>query len=306
MDFPTIWRQLQDVPATFRREGTPYAWLIDSFTSGLYLFCQASDALQQQYNFDTSAEGWIDVWGDLAGITRNVNEPNSVYKNRIANTVLAWRDSPVAIERFIQLVENVTALVAENDPIGYRLYFPTVFDLSAINQIVLDIKYVRPAGVPFQVFSQRGTYLDTINFYGHVGQTFQTDGSGNLIYTTITKGSTIIGGFTLDIHGNLVSTKANVFAGNIIGSYFEEDTYIDNANYYGHIGTYYVTSSGGSGIFSFSGNPIQLTPPLIGQVTGAYLTGREPLPISLPVSTNNVTDIIPDLLMTDPTLNPGL
>jgi len=169
MDFPAIWGQLQDLPPTFRRDGQPYSWLIDSITAGLYMFCQAGDALQNQYNYNTSQEGWIDVWGGLAGIQRNTNESNVVYLNRIQQTVLAWRDSLVAIEKFTATVENITTTVLERSPVGYTIYFPTAEDIPTIRRVILDLKYIRPAGVPFLVQSQIGTYLNTINYYGTVG-----------------------------------------------------------------------------------------------------------------------------------------
>lgn len=239
MDFLTVWRQLVDLPSTFRREGTPYTWLTDSITSGLYLFCQALDALQQQYNFNTAQEGWIDVWGALAGFTRNTDEPNDHYQERIQQTILAWRDSTTAIEKFISVVENTQALVFEHQPTGYTIYFQTLTDLNQIQKIVYDLRYVRPAGVPFDIQSQIGTYLDTVNYYGTIG-----------------------------INPAFITNQSLLNGPAVLGSV--------------------------------------VPPPLIGRVTGAYLTGTEPIRFNIPATTNSGENLLPTLLMTDPTLNPHL
>lgn len=238
MDFLTIWRQLLDLPATFRREGVPYGWLTDSLASGLYLFCQSLDALQQQYNFNTSQEGWIDVWGALAGFSRRPNEANQHFQSRIQNTVLSWRDSAVAIEEFISIVENTQALVLEHQPVGYTIYFQTLRDLVQVQQIVLDLKYVRPAGVPFDVLSQTGTFLDTVNYYG-----------------------------TNPINSVFMLGQSFLTGAHLLG-------------------------------------PV-IPPPVLGRVTGAYLTGINPIQLNIPATTNSAQNLLPTLLLTDPTLNPN-
>lgn len=169
MDFQTIHQQLDDLPATFRRPGQPYIWLVDALASCLYLLCHASDSLQAQYNFNTANNSWLDVWGDLVGILRNVTESDQVYQNRIQQTILAWRDSPLAIARFLQIVYNLVVAVLEQSPVGYKILFPFVSDINTITQAILELKYVRPAGVPFQVYSEIGTYLNTVDYYGIIG-----------------------------------------------------------------------------------------------------------------------------------------
>ena len=209
MDFLTIINQLNDLPDTFRRPGTPYTWLIDSLATALYLMCQASDSLQAQYNFLTSTNGWIDVWGDLCGITRNLNESDLVYLPRIQNTLLAWRDSAVAIEKFLQVAENIQATVLEQNPVGYKLLFPYLTDINRITQAVLDLKYVRPAGVPFTVFSEIGTYLNTVDYYGKLGTSFTLSNSG----------SSIIGGFSVYVLGTLSNIIKPIPVGRVTGAY---------------------------------------------------------------------------------------
>lgn len=222
MDFLSIVNQLNDLPATFRRPGTPYTWLIDSLATCLYLMCQASDSLQAQYNFLTSTNGWIDVWGDLCGITRNTNESNVVYLPRIQNTVLAWRDSAVAIEKFLNIAENIQAAVLEQNPVGYKLLFPYLTDINRITQAVLDLKYVRPAGVPFTVFSEIGTYLNTVDYYGKLGTTFTIAGnpwSDQFSDQFGPSGTAIINGFTVYVLGALSNIIPTVPVGRVTGQY---------------------------------------------------------------------------------------
>jgi hypothetical protein len=171
MNFQEILDQLNDLPATFRREGPPYTQLVESLAAGLYLFCQALDAVQAQLNYGTASGGWLDIWGDLAGIPRNTGEPDIEYQPRIQATVLAWRDSVVAIEAFINNVENTLATVAEVPPIGYTIFFSTTDDLNIITKILYDLRYIRPVGVPFNIRSQIGLFLNTVNYYGQIAPT---------------------------------------------------------------------------------------------------------------------------------------
>jgi hypothetical protein len=53
--------------------------------------------------------------------------------------------------------------------------------------------------------------------------------------------------------------------------------------------------------------PTQLNERITGRITGIYLNA-EPQPVAglFKASTNNRVNLLPDLLQTDPTLNPGL
>lgn len=214
MNFSAVQTQLNDLPGTFKRPGAPYTQWVDSLTALLTLFCQAVDGLLSQLVFSQSQYGWVDTWGIILGsIQRRPNEADSVYKARIQFMLLSWRANAVTMQNWLLNVEKITATVSENFPaVGYTVLFPPTLLNSQITQILLNLAYVRPAGVPFQAAVQSGgTYLNTVNYIG--------------------------------------------------------------------------------------GAP---------RVTGAYLGGASiPFALSIPANTNNVVALLPDLLLTDPTLNPA-
>lgn len=221
MDQLQVQSQLMDLPPTFLRPGPPFNQYIDALAAALTFFCQSVDGLQSQTNFLKAIGGWLDIWGELAGIGRRANESDGVYMARIQETLLAWRDSVVAIQTWIQTVENVTVSITENLPSwGYNIIFPPTLTLAQITAILTNLKYVRPAGMPFQALLQQGgLFLNTVNYFG---------------------------------------------------------------------------------------GPPGSNPPL-SQVTGAYLAASSvSLALSIPSSTNNALSLLPNLLFTDPTLNPSL
>lgn len=168
MDFNAIQNQLLDVPQTFKRLGDPYTNFIDALTSALFLYTQATDGLFAQTNFNLSANGWVDVWGSLAGIPRRVNEADLIYRNRIRHMILAFHATPIAIRDWLGIVEQVQGSVTELLPtVGYQITVPPSLQLPQIQQIITDLAYVRPAGVPFVFVQEAGnTYLNTVNYLG--------------------------------------------------------------------------------------------------------------------------------------------
>jgi len=180
MNQQEIYLRLLDLPTTFKRNDLSFAQWIDAVASALYLFCQASDNLQGvQTNFQQSSNGWLDIWGELCGIGRRDDESNEIYQYRIIETLMADRDSAVAIVEWIQAIENLAVQVTENIPtpnqvggpvygVGYNIIFPPTQSLKNILRILTNLVYVRPAGVPFNVyFSQGGDFLNTINYFGN-------------------------------------------------------------------------------------------------------------------------------------------
>lgn len=163
-----IYLRLGDLPDTFRRNDQVYANWIDSLTAALLLFTQASDNIQGiQTNFENASNQWLDCWGELCGVKRRLNEANGVYQSRIWETLLAPRDSAVAIESWTQAVENVPVQVTELIPkgVGYNIIFPPTQTNADVIRILLNLVYVRPAGVPFYCYYSQGSiYLNTINY----------------------------------------------------------------------------------------------------------------------------------------------
>lgn len=168
MNFDEIVAQLNDLPSTYKRPGAPYTNFVEAIASALLLYTQASDGLFAQTDFNLAANGWIDVWGSLAGIPRRLNESDTVYKNRIRNMVLSHHATPISIVDWLRIVENVNGSVTENLPaIGYQITLPPTLLVPQIKQIIVDLAYVRPAGVPFKVVQESGnTFLNTVNYLG--------------------------------------------------------------------------------------------------------------------------------------------
>lgn len=168
MDYPAVQAVLDDLPTTFKRPDQLYRQLVDLMSNGLYRYTQAADGTSDQMDFFQAQYGWLDVWGQLFGDPRAVNEPDLRYIARIIFEVNAGKGTPLQIVRWIGIVFNVTAQVVENFPdVGYQIIFPATLTSAQIQTIMDGLVYVRPAGVPITGISQAslGTYLETINFF---------------------------------------------------------------------------------------------------------------------------------------------
>lgn len=160
-------KQLNDLPDTFRRGDATYAFVMSSIAAGLTVLTAANTALLNETAYGDATDGWIDVWGAMPGIARRTGEANDVYKARVQNMLLAWRDSAVAIEEWLKIVENLpNTSVLEHFPTpGYNVTVPATLSAAQLTQILADLAYVRPAGVPFNfIATTGGTYLTTVNY----------------------------------------------------------------------------------------------------------------------------------------------
>lgn len=166
MDFGQAQKQLLDLPATFRRQGNPFAQLIDAMSAAMARLTVPADGTVAQGNFSQAAYGWVDVWGLLFNIARGANTPDQTYKNQIQYAVNARGGPPLAITAWINTIFGIQVQLIEKNPnLGYTLIFPATLTTFQIRQILASIAYVRPAGVPFDVeTSNIGTYLTTVNF----------------------------------------------------------------------------------------------------------------------------------------------
>lgn len=166
MDFPTVQQYLNDLPNTFKRPGAPYTQLIDSISAALARFTTGSDGVMAQTIFGSAQYGWLDIWGLIANVVRRPNEADAVYQARILNTLIAPHTTPVALFVWLQFIEGVTAIIVENLPsVGYAITLPPTLLLAQLEQIVLNLAYVRPAGMPFVAQQQTGgTFLNTVDY----------------------------------------------------------------------------------------------------------------------------------------------
>jgi hypothetical protein len=168
MDFAAIQAMLNDLPSTFKRPDQSYARLMDALTAELLLYGNGTDGLVQQgASFNTAVDNWIDVWGLIAGVPRNQNEGNSLYRARVSETLLAWVGTVPALTMWLKLFAPGGTITENTSGLGYVITLPASMTLSQINAFVATLNRVRPVGVPFLVQQiALGLYLGTINFLG--------------------------------------------------------------------------------------------------------------------------------------------
>lgn len=188
MNFADIQKQLNDLPLTFQRPGAPYTQWVDALTALLALYCQGVDGLINQLTFANAQYGWVDTYGATLGIRRRNNEADQVYKTRMQNMLLTWRTNAVVMQNWLANIEMVSGSINENLPaVGYNVLLPATLTLAQIQAIILNLAYVRPAGVPFAALTAAGgTYLNTVNYVGgaprstgsYLGGAFNTQALG--------------------------------------------------------------------------------------------------------------------------------
>lgn len=168
MDLPTVIARLNDLPTTFRREGPPYEWLIESVGLQLAQFTIAADSTSLQVlAFGTALDGWLNVWGLLWGVPRAANEANSIYSTRIARTVLAWVGTVPAIQAWLNFYAPGGTITENLPTVGYSINLPAAMSPAAVQAFLFSLGRIRPAGVPFTVTQTGiGIYLGTETFIG--------------------------------------------------------------------------------------------------------------------------------------------
>lgn len=290
MDLYPQFRQITDLPPTFLRNDQVFKQLMAAFSAALTLGTSANSSLLTNTNYQNTDNGWIDVWGDLAGISRRFQESDNSFQPRLPNMLLAARDSAVAIELWLQIIEGVTGTVVEKLPAwGYTVNLPASLSNAQVQQIINDLAYVRPAGMPFNVnISTGGTYLDTVNYFGPA-QTIPGSGATETVRAPWNFGGRATGSW-------FSPSPFNYQFGPQFGS-VSGLTFLGTVNYFGS-SDYSVKRS----------VPVTLLQPwnFGGRVTGAWLASKKAASaFSIPCATDNQISLLPDLLMVDPTLNAG-
>lgn len=168
MDLPAIIAQLNDLPATFRPQGNPYAQFAAAVAAAASLYTSGADATgAQAVAFSNAIDGWIDVYGLLFGVPRNQGEGNIPYALRIGETVLAWVGTLPAIQAWIDLFAPGGSVTENASRPGYAIVLPSSMTNAQALAFVQSLGRIRPAGVPFTV-QQLGTglFLGTEAFLG--------------------------------------------------------------------------------------------------------------------------------------------
>lgn len=184
MNFAAIAGVLNDLPGPFKRPGAPYTQLIDAGTGALLPFAAGADGMVAQgQSLSNAQDGWLDVWGLIAGVPRNPAEANAPYRARIAETLLAWVGTPAAVQTWLNLFAP-GGTMTENDPgPGYTITLPSGMPAAQISAFVVTLARIRPAGVPFVVNGTvNGLFLGTVNFLGEgrVQGAYLSNGGGAL------------------------------------------------------------------------------------------------------------------------------
>ena len=167
MDFAAVLAQLNDLPSTFSRSGAPYTQIIDSLASQLSLYTNGTDKILLQLNFANALGGWLDTWGLILDLPRQISEPDSHYALRITETVLAWVGTVPAIQAWLNMFAPGGTIVENVGAVGYVVNLPATLTASQIQAFFFTLIRIRPAGVPFTVNQiAGGLYLNTVNFLG--------------------------------------------------------------------------------------------------------------------------------------------
>jgi hypothetical protein len=166
MQFADVKNRLDDLPPTFKRNGSNYQAFDWSQTAALFRYTNAVDGLMGQLNFKQAVGPWLDAWGKLFSIARNVDESDDAYHNRITMTLLAGRCTPNAILVYLHTL-GISATI-EEDLINcaFHLQFTAPLTSAGFQSLAQNMAAVRPAGVPFLPFQvlQGGLYVGTVDF----------------------------------------------------------------------------------------------------------------------------------------------
>lgn len=168
MDFASIQAILNDLPPTFTRPGAPYTQLVDAETGALVAYTLGADGTAAQAtSFANAQDGWLDVWGLIAGVPRQDGEANAPYATRISETLLAWVGTLPALQRWLDLFAPGGQVAESLTGLGYIITLPATMSTAQADAFLATLNRVRPAGVPFTINAgNNGLFLGTVNVLG--------------------------------------------------------------------------------------------------------------------------------------------
>lgn len=167
MNYQDIITQLRLLPNTFTRPGSGFVALLAAQGASLFRFANASDGIINQLVFPNASGVWLDVWGKLFGIPRNAQESDADYSTRISATLVASGATPVAMVLYLKIALGLTATITEDfEKTEWSLQFSTALTSAQYSQVLENLAYVRPAGVPTVPGSGGfgGTFTGTVNY----------------------------------------------------------------------------------------------------------------------------------------------
>lgn len=170
MQFADVLKQLNTLPPTYTRPGNPFAQVQAAKAAALSRYTNASDGITGQVqNFSSASGVWLDAWGKLFGVPRNVAEKDADYRNRITALLVGGHVTPAAIVLYLLLAFGLDATVAEDFAhCSWHLLFNQAVSQTQFNNIIDNLRYVRPAGVPTVASEGQngGMYLGSVNYLG--------------------------------------------------------------------------------------------------------------------------------------------
>lgn len=168
MDFSTIQSRLGQLPSTFLRSGNVFGAWQAAQAFQLSEYCSTADSLSNQMNFSTAWFNFLDIWGELFGIPRQPSEANLAYQNRITYILQSPVGTLYSVKAFSQFYFSTPITVTENaNGLGYNIYLPSSLTSSVINQYLIALEKIRPAGVPFSLYTVLEVlYLNTYLYVG--------------------------------------------------------------------------------------------------------------------------------------------
>ena len=167
MTYQEILAQLNTLPATFLRPGSGFAAIQAARAASLFRYASAIDGLIDQLQFSKASGVWLDAWGKLFSIPRNAQESDGDYASRISATLVAGRATPVAMLLYLKIALGLTATLTEDFvKATWQLSFSTPLSSAQFNQVMENLAYVRPAGVPSlaSAGSPGGLFAGTVNY----------------------------------------------------------------------------------------------------------------------------------------------
>lgn len=168
MNFAAVQAQVNDLPASFTRQGAPYTQLVDALSGALSLWTGGTDGIASQVAaFSQAQGGWLDVWGLLFLVPRNQGEGDGPYSTRIQETVLAWVGTLPAMQAWFLLFAPGGTVTENASGMGYMISLPATMAPSLVAAFLATLNRIRPVGVPFTVQQATGgLYLGTEAFLG--------------------------------------------------------------------------------------------------------------------------------------------
>lgn len=168
MDFPAVLATLNDLPSPFLRPAPWFTQLMDSLAFEAALAAQSGDDVMAQVQVvDNAQDGWLDVWGLLAGIPRTGGEGNSPYLTRIRETILAWVGTLPALQVWANMFAPGGTVTNASPGPGYVITLPATLTSAQVAAFLQSLGRIRPAGMPFIGLQNiGGLFLDTEAYLG--------------------------------------------------------------------------------------------------------------------------------------------